>query len=440
MFGCKSVTPRRIAASLGSVASAALTCCASRHVPPAAEEPPPAPAEVAVAATEETSNADEAATAEGPSTPTRTVYGFLGYRAIVGALDAGDSRWSGSFRFLGGTDVFSIRGSASRSEAEASPEAEHDGGKQHTLLDCEFATAGVLTGVVNDATCLDEEGLLEIDGRWSAGNRSEPFYLRTPAADAIDASEHYAALMATPVVGHACPPFVDLLQRAEHATGRTTLLYRMTWPCDLTAEPSRLPFVMPGRKQEPAPASHEAYLADVATSTPGQLVWAASVSALPDPDEPNEVELRFAAEDLAPGLVLYIASVSDSFQSPVSSAGNSTNTAQLWTVAADGRYGSKLSVTVGNSGHAGWCFASNASSEAWLIDLDANRIPELVVRTTTTGRRDAVVNNQVACVDAAVQRAWSLYRLDPRTLEWKALKPAPRLSDTRLTGARRLEL
>lgn len=293
---------------------------------------------------------------------------------------------------------------------------------------------------MSEATCLDEEGVLQIDGWWSAGNRTEPFYLRTPAANAIDAGEHYTALVATPAPAHACPPVVDLLQRDEHATGRTTLLYQLRWPCAPTlAEPS-LPFVVPSRKQDPAPASHEAYLADVASGTPGPLVWSASVSALPDPDEPNEVELRFAAQDLAPGLVLYIASVSDSFLSPVSSGANSTRTAELWTVSAEGRYGPKLSLSVANAGHAGWCFASNTSSEAWLIDLDANRLPELAVRTTTTGRQDAVVNGEVACADAPVQRAWSVYQLEPQTLAWKALKPVPRLSERRLASARPLEL
>ena len=443
VFRCKCVTQRRVVTSVASVALAALTCCAPRHVPPAAERarPPPADVAVAVAAPEPPASPAERAIAEAPLPATRTVYGFLGERGIVGTLGAENDRWAGSFRFLDGAEMVRINGSASPSEAEASPEeARLDGRRHHTFLDCEFDTAGALEGVVSGATCLDEEGVLEIDGWWSAGNRTEPFYLRTPASNTIDASEHYTALIATPAPAHGCPPVVDLLQRAEHATGRTTLLYRMTWPCDSTFAESPLPFVAPDRKHAPAPASHEAYLADVASGTPGQLVWSASVSALPDPDELNEVELGFTAQDLAPGLVLYIASVSDSFQSPISSGGNSTSTAAIWTVSAEGQHGPKLSVSTSEAGHAGWCFASSTSSEAWLIDLDANRIPELVVRTTTTGRHDAIVNGQVTCVDAPVERAWSAYRLQPQTLAWKALKSVPRLSDARLASARQLAL
>jgi len=193
-----------------------------------------------------------------------------------------------------------------------------------------------------------------------------------------------------------------------------------------------------GALAQPAPPSHEAYLAEVASSAPEVLRWSSSVSVLPDPDESNEVSVGLAFLDLAPDLELYIASVSDHFQSPVTSAGNESETREIWAVSTQGQYGPKLSLTVGEAGHAGWCFSSIASSEVWLMDLDADKLPELVVRTTTTERRDAVANGQVVCVDVPAKRALTAYRLHPQTLAWKPIKPAPRVSEARLANARPL--
>lgn len=424
---------------IASVLIGAAWHCAPVHTPPAVDTPLPA-ANVAVAAPEAASSPSPAPPAP-PALPSgRTVYGFLGQRGIVGTLAAAGGEWSGSFRFLDAKDGIPLSGTAWLGEDAGPPEEPVlDGRTVHTFFDCQFSTGGTLSGTVTEATCLDEPGVLEIDGEWSAGSRAEPFYLRTPAPTAIDPSEYYAALMATPSPSHACPPFVDLLQSEAHPTGRTTLLYLLTWPCDRGRTESSFPTLVPDRHPKPAPPSHEAYLADVASDVPGPLLWSSSCSALPDPDESNEITQNLASLELAPGLGLYIANLRDTFQSPVSSGGNQSETLEIWAVSTQGRYGPKLSLTVGEAGHAGWCFSSSASSEAWLMDFDADKIPELVVRTTTNERHDSVANGQSVCVDAPSRSVLTAYRLNPQTLAWQPLKPVPRVSEARLASARRLE-
>ncbi len=426
-----------------SVSIGVLFSCASPRAPAPAPPLPivPLASATVVPAARATRAAESAAPATGPS---RDVVGYLGTRGILGTISADGSHWTGSFHFVDGGQEVKLEGTAREPEPDPDAPPEEpvlDGRKVHSYLTCRFTARGA-SATIDEASCLNEPSMLEIDGTWSAGKASEPFFLRTPGAivGAFANEEYYAALLATPTAKHGCLPFVEMLSLVER-DGRATISYRLAWPCEHQSAEERYspnPF---GASQSARTPSFEAYVADLTEAKPHQLLWSEQWATLADPDDPNEVSLRFAVLDFAPGFELYTASMNDDFQSPISSGGNSTQQMTVWVVSSKGRYGAKLDLPASGSGHGGWCIASNKSADSWLLDLDRDKVPEIVVRITESGRRDGIgKDGKPECVDTPTEVKFVAYRLNPSTLTWAPM-PAPRgLSEQRLSRGKPIQL
>lgn len=370
----------------------------------------------------------------------RDAYGYLGKRAIVGALQNDGAHWVGSFDWLAGAQPRTFEGDARPSEPDAEmPEIPElpDGRKKHTYLECEFRVGD--GSAIANASCLDED-VLELDGDWSLGDQSEPLFMRTPGPDALDIGEYYASALSIPTPEHECPPFVEMLSLSGHAD-RATALLRMRWPCDPQRDPANEVAVNSGPIRGTSQPSYEAYLADFANDPPHRLLWSANLADLGDPDDANEITLGLSVLDLDPALKLYAARIADGFQSPVTSAASFSATTSVWTVSAQGRYGAKFRLPSTESGHAGWCFASSTSREGWLFDLDGDKMPEIVMKSTTYDRHDAVgKDGNPECVDGPAKVVFTSYRMNRNTLTWSP-GPTPRgLTEKRLERATRLEL
>jgi hypothetical protein len=365
--------------------------------------------------------------------------GYIGKRGIVGTLGVEGARWRVAFHFIDGGPELVRDATATVIPPDAAWEDERTryGLKVHPYLACTFddggAPASASAGSINDAQCLHEQQpgergqaeILEVAGAWSTGAQLEPFYLRTAGGDAIENQEYLATLLGTPTPPHDCIPFVELLS-ADERPASTTLAYTLRWRCD--PEEEREPGVTSrSTAGAPPPPSHEAYVADVGTDAPHPLLWASKWTTLPDPDELNVVHLGFSALPLTPELFLYVGHVSDEFQSPNTGSGNSSERIALWAADAHERHGSQLELVSRESGRAGWCMTWNKTNSAGLLDLNGDKLPELVVERDEVGYQDAASpNGERDCIESPATRAtFFAYRLNTKNLAWTRV-PTPR--------------
>jgi len=429
--------------SLSILLGVLLSCChsgaPSKATSPSSSTTKAGPAVVSVPA----APAKSAARAPRPSLPVsggRDVYGYLGKRGVIGKVAVDGPRWAGAFFFVDSKQAISIEGTAKPPEQD--PDAPPDdsamtGRKQHAYLDCSFTATG--QGETIDASCLDEEGTLEVDGQWVSGRRYESFFLRTPGKSALDAQELYSALLSTPTPSHACAPFAELLSREERAE-RAVISYKLRWPCDEQRPDQTMGGVLGTGARPSPPPSHQAYVADVSLSEPPRMSWSSAWTSLPDPDESDEVTLGFSVLEFAPGLELYVAAESDDFRSPTTGGGNSSHQLTVWAVSTD-NHGPKLDLPAESAGHEGWCFAHNVSNESWLLDLDGDKVSEIVIRVTSNDRHDAMgKNGQVTCVDDPATVKFLAYRLSRSTLVWEAMRAPTGLTEQRLKRGTPLSL
>jgi hypothetical protein len=375
----------------------------------------------------------------------KLVYGYVGRRPIAGRLTVRPARWSGTFRFLGQHEPFTVGGLVHPREAEDGDDTSpYDGRAQHQYLDCELDVGGSgLTGSL-DAACLDEGEVLEVRGSFSPlapkgapALRDEPFFVRTAPADRPDPDAYYAALVATPTDAHACAPFVELVELTPRPSERVALLYTLRWPCDERPAEER---AYPSTGQNPPPPTWQAFVAEVTPGETPQLVSSTFWTTLGDPDDPNELTMELRAVELTRGFDLYLATLTDQFDSPTSSGGNTTVSTVAWAVAADGRYGPTTALANVESGHQGVCYAVSSSRDLWLVDLDGNAVPELVSRTVTDETVDRLVNGQLECAQGKVKTEWASYAFDPTTMAWRP-RPAPKkLRDAQLAAGRKLDV
>jgi hypothetical protein len=427
--------------------SVLFSCSAPRAPARAAALPaPPLASAVVVPTRPPLARATEPA---APAVPlSRDVFGYLGKRGIIGAITADGSHWTGSFHFVGGGQEVKLDGTATEPERDPDAPEEQpalDGRKLHSYLNCRF-TANGQPGAIDDASCLDEPHALEIDGTWSSGKTSEPFFLRTAGDDASSSSvgydRYYAAVLAAPTSPHECPPFIEMLSvhEREGRDTRATISYRMRWPCEHQSAEERYSGALGASATSSAP-SFEAYVADFTGAEPHQRLWSEQWTTLADPDDPNEVSLRFEVLELAPGLELYAGSMNDDFQSPFTSGGNSSQQLTVWAVSVTGRYGAKLVLPAAESGHGGWCISSSQSNEIWLLDLDGDKVPEIVMRVTESGHSDGIgKDGNPECVETPTTVKLAAFRLNRNTLTWAPL-PAPKgLSEQRLKHGTPIQL
>jgi hypothetical protein len=297
-----------------------------------------------------------------------------------------------------------------------------------------------------EATCLDEGATLEVSGSFvraassapGAVARAEPFFARTPEKSGDEQERYYAALVATSSPGHACAPFVEVLQTMPRPTGRSAVLYTMRYPCEEKEAPYGSE---PGAA--PSPTRH-AYVADVTEAEPPRAVASTVWAPLGDPDEPNELNFHLNPVELAPGFELYVATLWDRFQSPVTSASGTTVSNVAWAVAADGRHGKPVELPDMHGGHAGVCHAVSVARELWLTDLDGDKRPELVARTLTetmaqTGKPGP--DGFVPCVKQPQEIGFVAFTLDPGTLAWTPYTlPKKRVTETQLAVGRKIQV
>jgi hypothetical protein len=374
------------------------------------------------------------------------VYGYLGMRPIVGRVSAGQARWSGTFRFLGQRAPFTVGGPVRPHEGEAEEDqSSYDGRVHHQYLDCELDVGG--SGVTGSlvASCLDEGEVLEVQGSFSPASPKgttsppgdEPFYARTPLSSAPDPSPYYVALAGTPTEAHECAPFVELVESTPRPPGRLALLYTLRWPCE---EGKTDGMIYPGMQRKPPAVTWGAYVADVTLDEPPKLLSSAFWAPLGDPDDPNDLTMTLRAYDLVPGVELYFATLSDQFQSPVSSGGSYSVSTVVWAVASDGRYGATTKLPDVQSGHAGVCYSSSSSRDLWLVDLEGDATPELVSRTVSEEVGDRIVNGKHECATVAAKTTFASYSLDPKSLTWQS-RPAPKtLRERQLAAGRKLDV
>ncbi len=424
------------------VAACALLACsksALRPPPPPAAPPPPeasASADPGVGERVPPIDADDGA----------VVYGYLGMRPIVGRVSTGQARWSGTFRFLGQRAPFTVGGPARPHEAEAEGEEEpglYDGRTQHEYLDCELDVGG--SGVTGSlvASCLEEEDVLEVRGSFSGVARKGapsvpdvPFFVRTPSNGAADAEKFYGALAATPTEAHECAPFVELVEITPRPPSRVALLYTLRFPCEEGEEE----IVYPGTQPKPRAVTWGAYVADVSLDEPPKLLSSTFWAPLGDPDDPNDVSMTLRAHDLLPGIELYLATLTDDFQSPTSSGGNTSVSTVAWVVTSDGRYGPTTALATVESGHAGVCYSVSASRELWLVDLEGDTTPELLARTDREEEGDRVVNGKYECASAGSKTTFASYSFDRARLTWQP-RPAPKaVRERQLAAGRKLDV
>jgi len=353
-----------------------------------------------------------------------TVYGYWGHRAIIGTLEADDERWVGSFHVVGSTEEIRIDGEAPAPEADPdAPAAEPSPGeKVHAYRDCDFRASN--GGSLSDADCLSEESTLELAGMWLKNGVGEPFYLRTASPGAMVDDDYFAAGHSMKTPTHACAPFVEALSLNEHRE-RASVVYRLSWPCEAQGRES----------------TFEPYLAELEQAPPHRLLWSSPWRGLADRDALNDVSLTFGVFPLSARLELYVGRAIDQFQSPTSSSHNSSDSLSVWAVDLAGRYGSKLDLPTADSGQGGWCIAQSASNDVWLLDLDGDKLPEIVVQSRVSTREDRVgPSGEVECVDGPSTESISAYRLDTTKLEWSAL-PKPRgLGRARLERGTHIDL
>ena len=353
------------------------------------------------------------------------MFGYLGSRGIFGSVVANGGAWSGTFRVAGTGEEIAFAGSARVPDADPdapTPDAS-DGQKVHEYLVCSFKSAS--GGTVDEASCLHEGDTLEIQGEWQAGGKAEGFYLRTLGAGALDDAEYFGAALNVPTPPHACPPFIELLASSEHHE-RVTSAYRLRWPCD----------------GDGAPSSVEAYVMDLEQAAPHRLLWSSPWSSLPDVDAPNnDVQLAFNVSKLTPRLELYVGRITDSFQSPNTGGHNSSERVSVWTTDGAGRYGKMLDLPASESGQGGFCISETTENDSWLLDLDGDKVPEIVVRSRVSGRQDHPDGKgDVECIDGPTSESYSAYHLDTKTLEWRKA-PAPRgMTEARLSHGTQLGL
>jgi len=414
-----------------------LAACAEPQASPGAKSPPAATSAALTART------------LAPATPTTqpspqplgsgdTVYGYLGKRGIIGQLAVDGSHWRGSFHFVSGGGEISIEGSATAPEVDPDAPAPGptDGEESHAYLNCSFFAASG-GGAVEDASCLQEKDVLVVSGSWSQANSSEPFYLQT--SDGLGTAEYYAALLSTPTPNHECAPVADVLSFAERPGGRMALLYRLRWPCDPVEDRPRVSYGANSKPAPPPPASYAAYVADVSQAEPHRLLWSAPWTSLGAPSPTNTVTLALGFRALTPEIELYVARSTDDFQSPNTSGGNSREEVSVWAVGSDGRYGAQFELPAAESGRMGWCFAGSKTNYSTLIDLDGNKLPEIVIETTITDRHDGIdKSGKVQCVDAPNVVKFVAYQLDTKTLAWAPTAPRG-VTHSRIERATRLE-
>jgi hypothetical protein len=405
--------------------------------PPPAQPPPP----------EATSGTEEGKGEKPPPFDTDDgvlVYGYLGLRPIFGRITLEAPRWSGTFRFLGQREPFTVSGLARENEGEDEEDeaasVTYDGRTQHRYVDCTLDVGGSgVTGFI-EGSCLDEGEMLEINGtlvrptvKGVPEQDDEPFFVRTADTIGTEQERFYAAVVVTPTVAHRCAPFAEVVEASPRPSGRTALLYTLRWPCDAEVGDGFDAF----RVKKPS-VTREAYVGDVADGEPPRLVASVAWTPLGDPDEPNDISMKLRVFDLVPGVELYVATISDDFQSPVSSGGSSDQSSVAWAVGADGRYGGIVKLPPVQSGHAGVCFSTSSSQELWLTDLEGSPTPEFVAKTTTEGTVDRVTKGNHECVAAPITTSFKVYAFSPPTLSWQE-RPTPKsVSNRRLAAGRKL--
>jgi hypothetical protein len=440
LFRVSSVLVRR---SFVPVAACALAAACSKSAlrpqpPPAAPPPPEASAAADPGQGERVPplDADDGA----------VVYGYVGMRPITGRVTIGPARWSGTFRFLGQRAPFTVGGPArvrdDGGEEDAEP-ALYDGRAHHDYLDCELDVGGSgMTGSLV-ASCLEEEDVVEVRGFFSPSPRKgmpsppdEPFFVRTLSDDAHGGERYYAALAATPTEHHECAPFVQLVQVAPYPD-RVALLYTLRFPCEEGRPDEPL---YPGMQQKPPVVTWGAYVADVTQDEPPKLISSTFWAPLGDPNDPNELSMTLRAVDLVPGIELYFATLTDDFQSPTSSGGNTTVSTVAWAVTSEGRYGPTIALPPVESGHAGVCYSVSASRELWLVDIEGDTTPELLARTVSEEVGDRVVNGQHGCATVGSKTTYAPYSFDRARLTWQP-RPAPKvIRERQLAAGRQLDV
>lgn len=370
------------------------------------------------------------------------VYGYLGKRPVIGRVSPKESRWSATFRFLGVREPFSMAGPVTPREREDEEPPSYDGSVRHEYLDCTLDVGGAGVNGSLSALCLEEGTILEVSGSFEAAlpknqkgySESVPFFARTPERPIPEQERYYAALAATPAPGRRCAPFVEVIQATPRPSGRSAVLYTMRYPCEevVTSE-------MYYRQQAP-PVTREAHVAEVVESEPPKVISSTAWTPLGDPDDSNELHFQLNPVEVVPGIELYVATLWDRFQSPVTSAGGSTITTVVWAVGADGRYGKTLTLPSMQNGHAGICHSVTSARELYLTDLDGDQRPELIARTITdsTGQGKPGKDGYASCVPLPEEVKLDVYALDPAALTWVPRQPPKRLG-VQLASGRRIQ-